>query len=428
MLKIGHVVVRPGRRHGDDPVEIPVPEELETVPGIPMNSKDVDFYSREYPLQRQQVEHAADTEWAPTVGTEAMQQYHHEHQAVMEQYYPLMNRSGDVPPTGTPTGEDVTELIRTKAREMGYLEVGFTAHDPRYIYQDRKSHVKFGNAICLALEQDFEETQSAPSMAAEHGHYGTYEIQAPMGLEMAEYIRSLGYGAQVHGPSNHSAATIPMFVAAGLGQLGANGQLLTPHAGARCRLQIITTDAPVTYDSPVDYGFHAFCQVCQVCVNRCPGRALMREKIWWRGVEKNKLIYKRCRPVMSRYEGCAICMKVCPINKYGAKNVMEHYAQTGQVLGKGIHDLEGYTLHDESTGRYATGYFGPGELPTFNASFFKIPQGTRENAALDDLIEYLETRRGDELTRPEDEKALFNFRDRLRTIISGEAITDSTMF
>ena len=69
MLKIGHVVVRPGRRHGDDPVEIPVPEELETVPGIPMNRKDVDFYSREYPLQRQQVEHAADTEWAPSVGT-----------------------------------------------------------------------------------------------------------------------------------------------------------------------------------------------------------------------------------------------------------------------------------------------------------------------------------------------------------------------
>ena len=281
MLKIGHVVVRPGRRHGDEPVEIPVPEELETVPGIPMNSKDVDFYSREYPLQRQQVEHAADTEWAPTVGTEEMQQYHHEHQAVMEQFYPLMNRSGELPPTGTATGEDVTDLIRTKAREMGYLEVGFTAHDSRFIYQDRKSHVKFGNAICLALEQDFEETQSAPSMAAEHGHYGTYEIQAPMGLEMVDYIRSLGYGAQVHGPSNHSAATIPMFVAAGLGQLGANGQLLTPHAGARCRLQIITTDAPVTFDAPVDYGFHAFCQVCQVCVNRCPGRALMREKIWW---------------------------------------------------------------------------------------------------------------------------------------------------
>ena len=427
MLKIGHVVVRPGRRYYDEDVEIPVAEELETVPGIPMVNKDIDFYSREYPLQRQQVEHAADTEWAPSVGTPAMRAYAVEHDAVMEEFYPAMNRSGDLDPTSTPTGEDVTELIRAKAREMGYLEVGFTNHDWRYVYQDRKSHVKYPNAVCLALEQDYEETQSAPSMAAEHGHYGTYEIQAPMGLRLADYIRSLGYHAQVHGPSNHSAATIPMFVAAGLGQLGANGQLLTPHAGARCRLQIITTDAPVTFDKPVDYGFHAFCQVCQVCVNRCPGRALMREKVWWRGVEKNKLIYKRCRPVMARYEGCAICMKVCPINKYGAKAVMEHYIETGLVLGKGTHNLEGYTLHEESTGQYATGYFGPGELPTFNANFFKIPVGSRESAALDEFIGHVKEN-DSVLTRPEDDEALLKFRDRIKEIVSGEAVADSTMF
>jgi len=427
MLKVGHVVVRPGRRIGDGPVEIPVPEELETVPGIPMVSKDVDFYSREYPLQRQQVEHAADTEWAPSVGTPAMQAYHVKHDAVMEEFYSAMNRTGDLEPTGAPYGEDVTGLVRDMAREMGFLEVGFTSHDPRYVYQDRKTHVKYPNAICLALEQDYEETQTAPSMAAEHGHYGTYEVQAPMGLRMVDYIRSLGYHAQLHGPSNHSSATIPMFVAAGLGQLGANGQLLTPHAGARCRLQIITTDAPVTFDEPVDYGFHAFCQVCQVCVNRCPGRALMREKVWWRGVEKNKLVYKRCRPVMSRYEGCAICMKVCPINKYGAKAVMEHYVQTGLVLGKGTHDLEGYTLHEESTGKYVTGYFGPGELPTFDASFFKIPTGTREAATLDEFVDYLKTHK-DTIDRSEDDKALFDFRDRMRHIVSGESVSDSTMF
>ncbi|HAA95514.1 MAG: hypothetical protein FI717_10150 [SAR202 cluster bacterium] len=426
MLKVGHVVVRPGRKAGMDPVEIPVPEELETVPGIPMNKGDIDFYSREYPLLRQQVEHGADTEWAPSVGTAAMQKYHHEHQAVMEEFYPAMNRTGDLEPTGTPTGEDVTELIRAKAVEMGYLDVGFTNHDARFVYQDRKEHVKYPNAICLALEQDFAETQTAPSMAAEHGHYGTYEIQAPMGLRMVDYILSLGYHAQLHGPSNHSAATIPMFVAAGLGQLGANGQLLTPHAGARCRLQIITTDAPVTMGEPIDYGLHAFCQVCQVCVNRCPGRALMREKIWWRGVEKNKLIYKRCRPVMSRYEGCAICMKVCPINKYGAKAVMEHYVETGQVLGKGTHDLEGYTLHEESTGKYVTGYFGPGELPTFDASFFKIPNGTRENAALEELMEHM-ANNNDGLDPEKDNEALFNFRNRLRYILHGE-VSDSTMF
>ena len=171
-----------------------------------------------------------------------------------------------------------------------------------------------------------------------------------------------------------------MHVAAGVGQLGACGYLLTPHDGNRCRLILLTTDANVTYDKPVDYGIHAFCQVCQVCVNRCPGRALMRDKIWWRGLEKNKLYFKRCRPVMARYLGCGVCMKVCPIQKYGLKNVMEHYADTGQVLGKGTHDLEGYTLEGK-------GYFGPGEMPVFDRDFFDMPTGSIEDFAFDKFKE-----------------------------------------
>jgi hypothetical protein len=62
-------------------------------------------------------------------------------------------------------------------------------------------------------------------------------------------------------------------------------------------------------------------------------------------------------------------MKVCPVQKYGLKNTMDHYAATGQVLGKGTHDLEGYELEGK-------GYFGPGELPVFESDFFNVmPHG-----------------------------------------------------
>jgi ferredoxin len=106
----------------------------------------------------------------------------------------------------------------------------------------------------------------------------------------------------------------------------------------------------------------------------------MRDKIWWRGIEKNKLYFKRCRPVMARYLGCGICMKVCPVQKYGLKNVMEHYATTGQVLGKGTHDLEGYSLEGK-------GYFGPGELPVFDRGFFEMPRGQADEWAFDNFKE-----------------------------------------
>jgi len=368
-----HVVKRPGRVHQDPEYEVPVAEDLTSEPGIPQKERDVSFYSRVYPLESQNIEKAADREWVWTVFTPEITKYREQHDRVNKPLVDAAAVSGDIEPNGTPEpGVDVTDAIRVKAREFGFGEVGFTKYDRKYSYASKKGWVKYEHAICLALEQDFRQTQTIPSLEAEFAHFGTYEVEGALGLDLAEFIRGLGYHAQIHSPNDNSAAYIPMFVAAGLGQLGANGQLLSPHFGSRARLMIITTDAPVTYDNAVDYGIHKFCQICQVCVNRCPGRALEKEKVWWRGVEKNKLVYERCRPVMARYEGCAICMKVCPVQRYGMKPVMEHYLETGEVLGKGTDNLEGFTIRDK-------GYFGPGKLPQFSRDFFEIPHGTKDD-------------------------------------------------
>ena len=64
-------------------------------------------------------------------------------------------------------------------------------------------------------------------------------------------------------------------------------------------------------------------------------------------------------------------MKVCPIQRYGAKSVMEHYVETGEVLGKGTDNLEGFSIREK-------GYFGPGELPSFDRSMFEFPKGTKD--------------------------------------------------
>jgi ferredoxin len=370
---VHHVVTRPGRKHGDPDVQIPVAEDLVSVPGIPMRENDLSFYSRVYPQETQNIEKAADRQWVWTVYSPEMVEYRKYHDSVSEPLVHAAAVTGEIEPTGQAVpGKDITEDIRRKARELGFGEVGFTQYDYRQTYTSKKRWAKYEHAICLALEQDYVQTQSLPSMDAEFAHFGTYEIEGALLLDLADYIRTLGYHAQVHSPNDNSAPYIPMFVAAGLGQLGANGQLLSPHFGSRARLAIITTDAVITHDEPVDYGIHKFCQTCQVCVDRCPGRAIVRDKVWWRGVEKNKLIYERCRPVMARYDGCAVCMKTCPIQRFGMQPVMEHYVATGEVLGKGTPLLEGYTFMDK-------GYFGPGELPQFGRTFFEIPHGRNED-------------------------------------------------
>ena len=415
MLKIGHEVVRAGKQPGDPQVTIPVPEELETVPGIPLNNREVDWYSREYPLETMNIDERASRDWANAVRDQhvEMREIRKEHDKLNRPLIMAARISGDQEPTAEASGEDVTEQVKNKARELGFIEVGITAYDHRYTYKSKKDWVQFPHAICLAYEQDFEPTQEIPSITAEIVHSSTYRTEGAAALELVKFINSLGYRGQVHSPNDNTGPYIPMFVAAGLGQLGACGYLLTPHEGSRCRLLIITTDANVGYDEPVDYGIHAYCQVCQVCVNRCPGRALMRDKIWWRGMEKNKLYFKRCRPVMARYLGCGICMKVCPIQKYGLQTVMEHYAETGQVLGKGTHDLEGYDLEGK-------GYFGPGELPVFDRDFFSsMPHGDTEEWAFENFKEKAVAAGGtisDELLeefREQVSKGLFQSRDNL---------------
>ena len=383
MLKIGHEVVRPGVRLGDPTYSIPVPEELETVPGIPLENREVDWYAREYPLESMNVTERASRTWANSMRDlhAEMREIRKEHEKLNKALILAARATAEIEPTVEPTGEDMTEAIKHKARELGFIEVGIAAFDHRYTFTSKKdSTTYYPHIICLAYEQDFEPTQTIPSVDAEIVHSSTYRTEGAAALELGNFIRSHGYHAQVTGSGDSPGPYIPMFVEAGLGQLGACGYLLTPHAGNRNRLMMVTTDAEVTYDKPIDYGIHAFCQVCQVCVNRCPGRALMRDKIWWRGLEKNKLYFKRCRPVMARYLGCGICMKTCPIQKYGLKNVMEHYAETGQVLGKGTHDLEGYTLEGK-------GYFGPGELPVFDRGFFDMPHGDTEEWAFEQFKE-----------------------------------------
>ncbi|MBQ10809.1 MAG: hypothetical protein CMJ45_04595 [Planctomyces sp.] len=412
MLKIGHTVTLSNKRLGGPQVVIPVPEELETVPGIPMREQDVDYYSREFPLDTLNVEERASRDWANRIRDQNadMREIRKEHEKLNRPLIMAGRITGEIEPTAQPeAGKDVTEEIRAKAKELGFIEAGFTAYDFRYTYARKRDYVKFEHAICLAYEQDFEPTQTIPSVDAEIVHSSTYRTEGAASLDLGRFINSLGYHAQVHSPNDNTGPYIPMFVAAGLGQLGACGYLLTPHEGSRCRLMLITTDAIITHDKPVDYGIHAFCQVCQVCVNRCPGRALMRDKIWWRGLEKNKLHFMRCRPVMARYLGCGICMKVCPIQKYGMKNVMEHYAGTGEVLGKGTHDLEGYELEER-------GYFGPGELPMFDRQFFDMPHGRAESWAFEELVTKI--KESGSMEGQQTEAALEMFKEKLTVALS----------
>ena len=83
---------------------------------------------------------------------------------------------------------------------------------------------------------------------------------------------------------------------------------------------------------------------------------------------------------------------------------------------KGTHDLEGYSLEDK-------GYFGPGELPTFDYAFFDIPRGTIEEFVLEQFKKKFA--QVDSIDSPEGEALFEEFKSRLITAlgIKSDALT-----
>src|SRR4051812_14729199 len=91
-----------------------------------------------------------------------------------------------------------------------------------------------------------------------------------------------------------------------------------------------------------------------------PPGAIPNQRREHRGVVKAKIKTDRCLPVMAQSHACGVCMKVCPVQRYGLDRVQEHLVATGTILGKGSDELEGYDWVD---GRH----YGPGEKPRLEA-------------------------------------------------------------
>jgi ferredoxin len=254
----------------------------------------------------------------------------------------------------------LTAELKAEASRLGVSAAGVARLDPRYTFAEYAGLAVGDRVLVCVLEQNYHATQRIPSLRSEQAALSAYgELEDRM-VALAEWLRARGYRARPETFEGESLV-IHYAVAAGLGQLGMNGQLLTPQAGSRCRLNVLTTDAPLELDEPVDYGLEGVCDKCQICVRRCPVGAIPNQRKEYRGITKAKLNTKRCLPILMQTEGCSICMKVCPVQRYGLDAVLEEYERSGAILGKGSDDLEGYDWPLDAR------HYGPGQKPVVPA-------------------------------------------------------------
>jgi epoxyqueuosine reductase QueG len=153
-------------------------------------------------------------------------------------------------------------------------------------------------------------------------------------FDVARFIREKGYRCFARVPFDGRVKYPPHAVMAGLGELGAQGVVITRQYGPRQRWCMISIDADITPDKPADLGMAAYCDACRICIRACPGGAISEERLWWRGVRKRKINDAKCYPFFKKYEGCAICLKVCPINRFGYDDCIGAFLRDGTILGK----------------------------------------------------------------------------------------------
>jgi epoxyqueuosine reductase QueG len=194
-------------------------------------------------------------------------------------------------------------------------DVGIAMMDPLYIFEGYT--IDHSWVIILALAHNYDRLREVPS--DETNGVGVCDVgdQYARGTRssynLANWIRSQGYHADPYpGPMAGALLLIPPAIAAGLGELGKHGSLISPRFGAGVRLAGVTTDMPLVPTTRRCFGADEFCATCQVCTQVCPPGAITPQKQMVRGVERWYVDFDKCIPYFAEAASCGICIAECP--------------------------------------------------------------------------------------------------------------------
>lgn len=229
--------------------------------------------------------------------------------------------------------EQMATEVKRIASFFGADLCGITDMDERWVYSARVDTRDMSDAphglpegltsvVVLGHEMAEDLVATYPSALAGAATGREYSHEAAIVMQLAAYIRNLGYEAV---PSmNDTALVIPYAIKAGLGEYARNQLVITPEFGPRLRFSKIFTNLPLAHDTPKPLGVRAFCDICTKCADACPVKALpygppsteTANVSAIRGVRKWTSDAEKCFSFWTKMASdCAICMRVCPFNR-----------------------------------------------------------------------------------------------------------------
>ncbi len=237
-----------------------------------------------------------------------------------------------------------TSVVKRVAVHLGADLVGVAVLDQAWVYSHRGRHpyfeeyvarppfftgapphytgltwgdpidIKHGYVIAMTFAQNAGMLGQGASSETDFEVGRVYARSALVSVQLARFIRELGYQARAHHVRNYGIMVVPAAVDSGLGELGRCGYLVTKRFGANTRIACVTTDLPMDADGAADLGMQDFCGKCRKCAEACPVDAIPAgDKVVVRGVRKWEIDREKCFLYWgSKGHSCAICQMVCP--------------------------------------------------------------------------------------------------------------------
>ncbi|QUJ75208.1 4Fe-4S dicluster domain-containing protein [Sulfitobacter albidus] len=223
--------------------------------------------------------------------------------------------------------------VKRIAKLFGADLCGISEMDTRFIYASavdtrdmsaRPVDLPEGitSVIVLGHAMDADLVDTYPSALAGAATGMAYSHEAAIVMQLAAYIRNLGYEATAS--MNDTGLVIPFALKAGLGEYARNQMVITPEFGPRLRFSKIFTTLPLAHDSPRPMGVAAFCDICTKCADACPVKALPYGPPQvggpnisaLKGARKWTSDAEKCFGFWAKLASdCAICLRVCPFNR-----------------------------------------------------------------------------------------------------------------
>ena len=219
--------------------------------------------------------------------------------------------------------EKITKYIKNWTLKLGAIDVGIAELKDyhKYSYRGRKGN--YGNkvelkhkfAIAFIVEMDYDALKTGPHAPTAMESAQQYLAAGAIGIQLAEFIRQLGYPARAHIDGDYEVVCPLVAKDAGLGEIGRMGILITPKLGPRVRIAVITTDIPLMVDErDFDPTVINFCNNCKKCADICPSNAISfddRKEI--DGVNRWQINQESCFSFWTiTGTDCGRCVSVCP--------------------------------------------------------------------------------------------------------------------